>query len=252
MKVISIMSFKGGVAKTITAICLAYILAVVFKLRVLLIDNDKQGNTTKSFELHSDDRKSIADILAKRNINILDVILPTKYENLHLIPANMKLIEANMKLMLDMTSSKDKRLLTALDSVRNEYDICIIDNAPDLNMSTQNALVATDEVIIPVKMDKYSTDGLKELTEQIEFTKEDSNPKLRIGGYLITQFYNSTYTKNKEEELRNNNKYPVYKTRIRRTPKVDESTDHDMPILEYSKTCSASKDYLEFAKELLG
>ncbi|WP_024831631.1 ParA family protein [Ruminiclostridium josui] len=251
MQVISIMSFKGGVAKTITAICLAYILSVVFKFRVLIIDNDKQGNATKSFELHSEERKSISDLLIERNINIHDVILPTKYENLHLIPANMKLVEANMKMLLNMTGNRDKRLATALDEIQDEYDFCIIDNAPDLNMSTQNALVATDEVIIPVKMDKYSFDGINELTEQIEFTKEDSNPKLRIGGYLITQFYNSEYTKNKEEELRNSYKYPVYKTRIRRTPKVDESTDHDMPILEYSRTCSASRDYLDFAKELL-
>ncbi len=251
MKVISIMSFKGGVAKTITTICLAYILSVVFKYRVLIIDNDKQGNATKSFELHSEERKSISDLLTERNINIHDVILPTKYENLHLIPANMKLVEANMKMLLNMTGNRDKRLATALAEIQDKYDFCIIDNAPDLNMSTQNALVATDEVIIPVKMDKYSFDGINELTEQIEFTKEDSNPKLKIGGYLITQFYNSEYTRNKEEELRSNYKYPVYKTHIRRTPKVDESTEHDMPILEYSKTCSASKDYLAFAKELL-
>lgn len=251
MKVISIMSFKGGVAKTITAICLAYILTVVFKFRVLLIDNDKQGNTTKSFDLHSEERKSIADLLTERNLSIKDVILPTKYENLHLVPANMKLVEANMKMLLNMTGNREKRLQSTLESIQDEYDFCIIDNAPDLNMSTQNALVATDEVVIPVKMDKYSFDGIKELTEQIEFTKEDSNPKLKIGGYLITQFYNSEYTRSKEEELRNNFKYPVYKIRIRRTPKVDESTEHDMPILEYSKTCSASRDYLAFAKELL-
>lgn len=251
MKTVSIINLKGGVAKTITAVNMAHILATVHNKRVLLMDNDKQGNPSKMFGLHSYDKKSISELLTVRNINILDVIAPTAYENLHLIPANMSLLKANQEVMMDQSRPQQTRIKKAFDVIQDEYDFCIIDNAPDINISTINALVASNEVVIPIKIDKYSFDGLDELKEQIDNTKEDLNPELELGGCLITQFYNREVNIQGEEWLREQTKYPVYKNHIRRTEKVDESTFYSKPILEYSKTCSAARDYLAFVEEFL-
>ena len=160
MKTISIINLKGGVAKTLTADNMAHVLAVFHKKRVLLVDNDKQGNTSKAFGVHSYDEKSLSDVLTARRMDVREVIKKTRFENIDVLPANMTLIRANMEVMMDTTRPQQTRLRAALDPVAGQYDFCIIDNAPDINISTINALVASDDVIIPIKIDKYAFDGL--------------------------------------------------------------------------------------------
>lgn len=184
MKTISIINLKGGVAKTLTADNMAHVLAVFHNKRVLLVDNDKQGNTSKAFGVHSYDEKSLSDILTARRIDPHEVIKKTRFQNIDVLPANMTLIRANLEVMMDSTRPQQTRLRAALGAVTGEYDYCIIDNAPDINISTINALVASDDVIIPIKIDKYAFDGLAELKEQIEDTRDDLNPRLRLAGCL--------------------------------------------------------------------
>ena len=169
MKTISIINLKGGVAKTLTADSMAHVLATLHNKRVLLVDNDKQGNTSKAFGVHSYDDKSISDVLTARRLDPWEVIKKTRFENIDVMPANMTLIRANMEVLMDSTRPQQTRLRSALNTIaaENFYDFCIIDNAPDINISTINALVASDDVIIPIKIDKYAFDGLAELKEQI-------------------------------------------------------------------------------------
>lgn len=251
MKVISVINLKGGVAKTITSANIAHILAAVHNQRVLLIDNDKQGNSSKMFGLHSYDRPSVAEVMTRRGIDLKEIISPTKYENLHIISANMTLLKANLQVMLDTTRPQQTRFKTALKSIHEDYDYCIIDNAPDINISTINALVASTDIIIPLKIDKFAFDGLAELKEQIDNTREDLNPELSLKGCLVTSYQNNEVNNQGEAWLRNQRDYPVFNTHIRRTEKIDESTFATMPILEYSKRCGAAKDYLEFVEEYL-
>ena len=187
MKTISIINLKGGVAKTLTADSMAHVLATLHNKRVLLVDNDKQGNTSKAFGVHSYDDKSISDVLTARRLDPREVIKKTRFENIDVMPANMTLIRANMEVLMDSTRPQQTRLRSALNAIAEEnfYDFCIIDNAPDINISTINALVASDDVIIPIKIDKYAFDGLEELKEQIEDTRDDLNPRLRLAGCLI-------------------------------------------------------------------
>ena len=168
MKTISIINLKGGVAKTLTADSMAHVLATLHNKRVLLVDNDKQGNTSKAFGVHSYDDKSISDVLTARRLDPREVIKKTRFENIDVMPANMTLIRANMEVLMDSTRPQQTRLRSALNAIAEEnfYDFCIIDNAPDINISTINALVASDDVIIPIKIDKYAFDGLEELKEQ--------------------------------------------------------------------------------------
>ena len=236
MKTISIINLKGGVAKTLTADSMAHVLATLHNKRVLLVDNDKQGNTSKAFGVHSYDDKSISDVLTARRLDPREVIKKTRFENIDVMPANMTLIRANMEVLMDSTRPQQTRLRSALNAIAEEnfYDFCIIDNAPDINISTINALVASDDVIIPIKIDKYAFDGLEELKEQIEDTRDDLNPRLRLAGCLITR-----------------PEYPVFDTRIRYSDKVTESTFSEIPIVEYSRRSGTAMDYIAFVREYL-
>lgn len=251
MRTISIINLKGGVAKTISSINIAHILSVVHGFKVLLIDNDKQGNASKIFNRHSYECRGTESIMTLRNINLGDIIQKTQYENLDIITANMNLLKANLEVLLDQTRPQQTRFKKALETVDSKYDYCIIDNAPDINISTINALVASKDVLIPIKIDDFAFDGLSELKEQIENTKEDLNPNLVFRGCFITQYVKNDVNLQGEEWLGSQVEYPMFKTHIRRTEKVDESTFAKLPIIEYSKRCGASKDYLQLVEEYL-
>ena len=101
MKTVSIINLKGGVAKTLSTISMAHILAEKHGKRVLVVDNDKQGNTSKLFGVHSYERKSIADLMIDRNADMAEVIQHTIYPRIDVIAANMNLLTANLRVMMD-------------------------------------------------------------------------------------------------------------------------------------------------------
>jgi len=253
MKVICIINLKGGVAKTISAINIACVLAEQYGKRVLLIDNDKQGNTSKFFGLHNYDDLSIADVLISKDTNtLLSVLKHTPYDNLHLLPANMNLLRANKEILLDVSRPQQTRLkkaLRAMDNAGYKYDYVVIDNAPDLNMSDINALVAANDVLIPIKIDKFAFDGLDQLREQVEDTRE-FNEDIRIAGCFITMYAQNNVNVQGHEVIQNVG-LPIFKTVVRRTAKVDETTFAGLPLLAYSKNCTAAKDYEALVAEYL-
>lgn len=251
MKTISIINLKGGVAKTVTAVSMVHILAHYHGERVLLVDNDKQGNASKTFGVHSYARDSLSELLTDRRADPHAVIRKTAYKNIDVIPANMTLLKANLEIMLDSTRTQQTRLRCALRSVENEYTYCIIDNAPDINISTINALVASDDVIIPIKIDEYAFDGLQELTEQISNTRDELNPRPRLSGCLVTCFQRTEGNRQGEAYLRTKTDYPIFQTHIRYSEKVVESTFARLPIAEYSRRSGAAADYISFVKEYL-
>lgn len=267
MRTISIISLKGGVAKTTTAVNMAYILAAVHKKKVLVIDNDKQGNASKAFKQYDpDDRNTIARIMLERNLDVSKIIKKTDYEGIDIITANMDLLEANLRTIVDTGRQQQTRFKKALNnsnvlgygwakidylSLTEAYDYCIIDNAPDINMSIINALVMSNDVIVPVFMDQYSFDGLEILLEQIAQVQEDFNERLFFSGCLITQYQNNDVNNQGIEEL-SRRKIPLFNQWIRRTEKkVSESTFAKMPLVEYSARCGAAQDYKKFVLEYL-
>lgn len=267
MQTISIISLKGGVAKTTTAVNMAYTLAEVHGKKVLLIDNDKQGNASKAFKRYNtEDRNTIARVMLERNVDVSEVIKHTDYENIDIITSNMDLLEANLRTIVDTGRQQQTRFKKALRGTKvlghgwakidylpiaEAYDYCIIDNAPDVNMSIINALVMSDAVIVPVFMDQYSFDGLDILLEQIAQVQEDFNENLKFAGCLVTQYQNNDVNNQGIEWLKNNS-VPLFNQRIRRTEKkVSESTFAKMPLVEYSVRCGAAQDYKKFVLEYL-
>lgn len=160
----------------------------------------------------------------------------------------MTLLNANKEMLMDNVRPQQTRLKSGLDNVKDEYDYCIIDNAPDLNISTINALVVADIVLIPIKIDKFAFDGLDELLEQIETVKEGLNPNIIVKCF-VTVYRNDEVNQQGLEWLGNN--YDMLKTHIRYTKKIDESTFASNPIMQYSSRCGANKDYVKLADELV-
>lgn len=249
MKVISLINLKGGVGKTISSINIACILASKGN-SVLIIDNDKQGNTSKFFNVHDYDEPGISEVLTIKDFDIKRVIKNTKYSGLDVIQANMTLLRANKEVLMDVSRPQQTRLKKALKKVEYKYDYCVIDNAPDINMSIINALVASDDVLVPIKVDKFAFDGLEQLTEQIEEVKE-FNEHLQFKGCFITMFRKNKVNMQGAEWIRNNENYLMFKTIIRNTVKVDETTFTGQSLQEYAKNSTAAKDYLSLVNEYL-
>lgn len=250
MKVSSILNFKGGVAKTISSVNISYVLAAVHGKKVLLIDNDKQGNTSKFYYVYDYISKGIADVMTEKYIDPQEVIQPTKYPNLFIISANMNLLKANKDVLLDSSRPQQTRLKKVLDQVSDQFDFCIIDNAPDINMSVINALVASNDVIVPVKTDKFAFDGLEMLVEQIEDVRE-FNPNIRFLGCFMTMFQKNNVNAQGLEWLRRQSPYPVFDTVIRKTTRVDESTFTGLPLLVGGAKSTTAKDYIDLVDEYL-
>lgn len=248
MKTIAIINMKGGCAKTTTTVNMAHILAKDYGKKVLVIDNDKQGNLSKACGVWSYNNLSLADILTGKAW-IPEVIQTTQNPLLNAVPANMHLLTANLMVIKDEEREQVTILKNQLEEVADAYDYCIIDCPPDINISVINALVAADEVIIPIKIDGYSFDGMDELEEQINNAKQ-LNPKLKLRGCLVTMFYNRDVCRQGEEWLQNQ-RYPVFKTHIRRTDKADEVTFTNESLMEYSPRSGAARDYKAFVREYL-
>lgn len=251
MRTLSIINLKGGVAKTISSVNMAYIMAAEHGKRVLLIDNDKQGNASKILKCHSYERKGVAELMTERRPIMEQLIQKTEYEGLDIITANMNLLTANLQVMLDQQRPQQTRFRNALKSVSDRYDYCIIDNAPDINISTINALVASDDVMVPVTIDDFAIDGLAQLVEQINNTREDLNEGLNFLGCFITQYDRTNPADSDGVEYIKDLKYPLFETFIRRTPKMKQSTFVREPIVLFSNRCAATSDYRNLVKEYM-
>ena len=267
MQTISIISLKGGVAKTTTAVNMAYTLAAVHNKKVLIFDNDKQGNTSKAFKRYdTEDTNTIARVMLQRNVDVSEVIKSTDYEGIDIITANMDLLEANLRTIVDTGRQQQTRFKKALENAKvidrgwakfdylpltEAYDYCIIDNAPDINLSIINAGVMSYDVLVARFMDQYSFDGLDILLDQIAQVQEDFNENLKFAGCLITQYQNNDVNNQGIEWLKAHD-IPIFKQQIRRTEKkVSESTFAKMPLVEYSVRCGAAQDYKKFVLEYL-
>ena len=249
IRTLSIINLKGGVGKTISAVNMAYTLTRE-NFRVLLIDNDKQGNASKFFGAHDYEKPSMSDILTEKNVDLSKIIQRTKYERLDIIPANMTLLRADKEVLLDSSRMQQTRLSQALKTIRHLYDYAVIDNAPDLSMSIINAMVASHDILIPIKIDKFSLDGLAQLIEQLTNVHE-FNPELKITGGFVTMYQRNNVNTGGIEYLRGNAPIPIFETVINKTVKVDESTFVGEPLLVYAPKTPVADDYCRLTGEYI-
>ena len=203
-KVISIVNQKGGCSKTTSAVNIGIGLANAGK-KVVLIDADAQGSLTASLGFQKPDelRVTLATIMAKtineEEIDLSKVILHHE-EGVDLVPGNIEL--SGLEVQLSNVLSRELILKEFVDSLRDSYDYILIDCAPSLGMMTINALVAADEVIIPVQAAYLPVKGLQQLMKTINMVKRRLNKKLQIDGILLAMVdYRTTFARNISAEL---------------------------------------------------
>lgn len=264
MKTISILNLKGGVAKTFTAANMAYEL-YRRGYKVLLIDNDKQGNLSKAYSRYDAENVApVTKLLAGDWENADELIQHTEYEGIDIVTANMSLFGATWNLTKEDSENQIERykaLVTAkvlgfgyakFDYIETEraYDYCIIDNPTDIGLNVVNALAITDEVIVPVKVDEDALEGLDIVTEQIEDAKA-FNPALKLAGVLITSYQNTDGEAAGVEWLGQKTDFNILGI-IRYSKKVAENTFMRKPIYEYSPCCGAAQGYKKFVTAYTG
>lgn len=249
MKVIAIVNQKGGVAKTTTTVNLATAFAAVNK-KILVIDLDPQGNSSTGFGISQQQRKNTIYQVLTNLIELQDAIISTDIPNLEIITSNTNLSAAE----LDLTKLKDREyiLMRLLAEIKILYDYIIIDCPPSLNLLTVNALVASDEVLIPMQCDFYSLEGLSHLLKTIEIVEKKLNPKIKIAGILFTMYdKRNRLTEQVEDDVRKCLGELVFKTVIPRNIKLSEAPSYGKPAIIYDYKCSGAVAYIELTKEIL-
>lgn len=249
MKTISIVNLKGGVGKTITAVNMAQILAADYGKRVLLIDADHQGNTTKFYGV-STDAGTLADAFGGLATVPENVIKHTVYRNLDLIPADMSLASVDLQSDADTRAALLRTLPDLCDALDDQMDYVIFDCPPAFSVACISAIAASNDVIIPVKPGMFEMEGMSELIDQVVDIQR-TNPAITIAGVLLTMWHNADVVLQGEQFLRQHVPVRVFDTHIRRTDKVDESTYAREPITEWSPRSSAAQDYRAFVAEYL-
>lgn len=248
MRVLSNASLKGGVAKTITSVNIAANLNLLHGKRVLLVDNDRQGSSSQFFGLYDPDAPSLARALREDRekgwpMPMREIIRHTAYPGLDLVPANMTLMKAELEMMMDNSGRiKQLTLRKALAPLQDDYDFVVIDNAPSLDLCVVNALAASDDVIIPIKVDQFALEGLDMLLDGIEQVRE-LNPHIRVAGCVITQWQRTTTNTGGQCILSQIPGLPVFPVHIRKAEAVNQSTFVKKPLEIFAPRSTAAQDY---------
>ena len=250
VKVIAIANQKGGVGKTTTAVNLAACLAQKGR-KVLMLDEDPQGNATSGLGFDKRDiKKCVYDTLIN-DVPMKDVLLHSDYENLDVIPATIQLAGAEIELVSLM--NREGRLKNALERVKHDYDYVLIDCPPSLGLLTINALTAANSVLVPIQCEFYALEGVSQLMNTIKLVQRNLNPALKLEGVLMTMFDQRTnLSSDVVGEVRKYFNTKMYNTIIPRNVRLSEAPSHGQPVIVYDPKSKGAQVYLELAQEVLG
>src|SRR5256886_5643436 len=248
-KVYAVVNQKGGVGKTTTAINVAANLPEL-GLSGLIVDMDPQGNTTSGLGIvRSELSHSIYNVIIDAE-DINDVIRPTAVPGLDILPSHRSLAGAEIELI--NLPRRERRLLYALESLRVVYDYIIIDCPPSLGLLTVNCLVAAEFMLIPIQCEYYALEGLGALTHTTQLIQREPNPRLKIGGIVLTLFDpRLTLALQVAEQDRRPDPQKTFQTVIPRNVRLSEAPSHGMPITQYDPTSRGAVAYQELTKELI-
>lgn len=254
-KIISILSVKGGVGKTITATCLAEVYASTGK-KTLLVDADGQGDATQAMLPNIDfddydvvgDRTIVGFLKNPKGNPVENCIWPVK-ENLDILPSNLNLFST----IYDLASraNADMILHKYLKGL-SQYDVIIIDNNPSVNKMTYNSIYASDLIIIPTNITKKTLQGVANTMRVYQTAIEASSDEIDIERKIVlTQIGRTKATRQGVEELRKTFPDMVYDTEIRYQLKPVQQAENENKSLVEDKKSNVAEDYRNLCKEII-
>ncbi|MEV4558800.1 ParA family protein [Kitasatospora sp. NPDC049285] len=248
-RVMVVANQKGGVGKTTTTVNMAASLAM-HGLRVLVIDLDPQGNASTALGIdHHAEVPSIYDVLVEGR-PLAEVVQPVvDVEGLFCCPATIDLAGAEIELV--SLVARESRLQRAIAGYEQPLDYILIDCPPSLGLLTVNALVAGQEVLIPIQCEYYALEGLGQLLRNVELVRAHLNPALHVSTILLTMYDARTRLASQvAEEVRTHFENEVLATAIPRSVRISEAPSYGQTVLTYDPGSSGALSYLEAAREL--
>lgn len=249
--IFAVANQKGGVGKTTTAINLAATLAQS-GAKVLLIDLDPQANATTGLGVSLEDgRPSMFEVLLGEE-RLESVVMPTSVDGLSIAPSSRDMAGASV--VLPGLERREYRLRDALVATRSAslFSYVFIDCPPSLGLLTINALVAADEVVVPVQAEYYALEGLAQLLETVKALQGRLNPGLQVAGLVLTMAdVRTRLAREVDRELRSHFPGLTFDTVIPRNVRLAEAPSFGLPVSLLDPNCPGSDAYFDLAKEVV-
>ncbi len=243
-KIISILNHKGGTAKTTTTLNLGKALNLL-GYKILLVDLDAQANLSQSLGVE-DEPETITEVFNQTSEN-----LPIKKveETFHLVPASLELSAVEASLYTNIRSYM--LMKKKLESIQNNYDYILIDCPPNLGIFTQNALIASGQVLITIQAQYLALKGLKTVYSLINSIKENLNHNISVLGIVVVQVNHTKLSREIIQSLKDNFQDKVFESHIRQNVSLAEASLNRKDIFSYSPDSYGAIDYMNLAKEIV-